>query len=165
MSPRTKSVLLLLATLIIGLLLGAIANGYFVRERLDRLGNLMTPGGFGGRVEEVLQPTSEEQRRAIREVLDAAAPRAVEIMRRSREDMRALNDSVKEQLADVLSEEQMARLEEHLRFRRRGPWRGRPPMLEGRPPGPRRMRGRRLQADSTWGGDTLRPPPPPPPVE
>ncbi len=163
MSPRTKSILLLLTTLVIGLLLGALINGYFVRQRLDRLGSLMTRDGYSSRLVEVVNPTSEEQRQALRSVLEGAAPRAIQIMRQSREDMRALNDSVKSELEEILSQEQMARLEEHLRFRRRGPWRGRPGFDERgppRPPGPRRHLRRdsgRMHLDSV-------PLPPPPPV-
>lgn len=165
MSPRTKSILLLIATLLIGLLLGALANGYFVRKRLDRLGNLMTPGGFGGQLEEVLRPNSEEQRRAIRDVLETAAPRAVDIMRRSREEMRALNDSVKEELGSILTEEQLLRLDDHLKFRRRGPWRRGPRLMGDDPPGPGRFGRRRplQERDSLRSGvDSMRPPPPPP---
>lgn len=165
MSPRTKSILLLLATLVIGLLLGALANGYLVRQRLDRLGNLMTPDGFSARLEQVVKPTSEQQREALRKVLEGAAPKAIQIMRQSRQDMRALNDSVKAELEDILSGEQMARLEEHLRFRRRGPWRdGRPRLEEPGPPRPPRFR-RRMGRDSGRVHPDSMPPPPPPPME
>ena len=169
MSPRTKSVLLLLATLIIGLVLGALINGYFVRQRLARIGDFMNPAAFGGRIEEVVQPTSDEQREAIRRVLDSAAPRAVDIMRESRSRMRALNDSVRSELEDILTPEQMQRLDERMRLRRRrGPFRpGLPPMMLDDSTGHRpRWQHRRRRP----GGGPLPPPdsavgelPPPPP--
>jgi hypothetical protein len=162
--------MLLLATLIIGLVLGALINGYFVRQRLARIGDFMNPAGFGGRIEEVVQPTSDEQRAAIRSVLDGAAPMAVEIMRESRSRMRALNDSVRSELSGILTSEQMERLDERMRLRRRrGPFRpGLPPMMlddsTGRRP---RWEHRRRRpgggppppADSM--GAQLPPPPPP----
>ena len=157
MSPRTKSTLLLVATLVIGLILGALINGYFVRERLDRIGNFLTPLGFGGQIEEVIRPTSEEQREAVRAVLDDAAPRAVAIMRESRSQMRALNDSVRSALSGILTEEQMQRIDERMRLRRRrGPFRpGLPPAILDDSTGRRPRRGRRHR----FPGD--RPPPPP----
>ncbi|MBT8401612.1 MAG: hypothetical protein KJO98_14135 [Rhodothermia bacterium] len=165
MSPRTKSILLLLATLIIGLLLGALINGYFVRQRLDRLGSLMTRDGYSSRLIEVVNPSNEEQREALRSVLDGASPKAIEIMRESRQAMRALNDSVKAELEDILTEEQMARLEEHLRFRRRGPWRdGRPRLEEPGPPRSPRFRRHMRRDSGRVHGDSM-PPPPPPPIE
>ncbi|NNC65664.1 MAG: hypothetical protein HKN84_12830, partial [Gammaproteobacteria bacterium] len=112
MSPKTKSTLLLLATLVIGLVLGALINGYFVRQRLDRIGGLMNPGGFGEHIEAIIQPTNDEQREAIRKVLDSASPQALAVMRESRQRMRALNDSVKAELENILTEEQMERLED-----------------------------------------------------
>lgn len=156
MSPRMKSTLLLLATLVIGLVLGALINGYFVRQRLDRIGDLMTPAGFGGRIEEVIGPTSEEQREAVRRVLDAAAPQAVAIMRESRSRMRALSDSVRTELEAILSPEQLQRLDDRMKFRRsRGPFRpGLPPILQDSTARhPRRERRHRFPGD--------RPPPPP----
>ncbi len=170
MSPRTKSVLLLVATLIIGLVLGALINGYFVRQRLARIGDFMNPAGFGGRIEEVIQPTSEEQREAVRRVLDSAAPKAVDIMRESRSRMRALNDSVRSELADILTSEQMERLDERIRLRRRrGPFRpGLPPMMLEDSTGrrPRWEHRRRRPGDGPPPPidslDAQLPPPPPP---
>ncbi len=176
MSPRTKSTLLLLATLVIGLVLGALLNGYFVRQRLDRIGHFATPLGFGERIERAIEPTSEEQREAIRAVLDDAAPKAVAIMRESRSRMAALNDSVKAELGNVLSEDQMKRLDERMRLRRRrGPFRpGLPPMMiddstHRRPRWDRRHRMRQgvpppPMSDSLVS-DMPPPPPPPPPDE
>ena len=170
MSPKTKSVLLLLATLVIGLILGALMNGYFVRQRLDHIGGLMNPAGFGEHMEEVIQPTSDEQREAIRKILDSAAPKAIAAMRESRAVMRALNDSVKAELANILTDEQMKRLDDRTRFRRRGPFQpGLPPMLDdstGRRPrgeGRRRRFGNRPPPPPRDSMDFERPPPPPPP--
>lgn len=167
MTPKTKSTLLLVATLVIGLVLGALINGYFVRQRLDRIGRLMNPAGFMGRMEEVIQPTSDEQREAIRQVLDAAAPRAMAIMRESRARMKALNDSVKSELSGIVTEEQMKRLDDRTRFRRRGPFRpGLPRWMQGDSTDRRGRwtRGRHRPQPPADSMDDVPPPPPPPPM-
>ena len=73
-----------------------------------------------------VEPESEEQRAAIREIMEAAAPRFAETFQRTQEEMRRLSDSVMTELEAVLTPAQLEDLREHMLMRR-----GRPPS-EGR---------------------------------
>ncbi len=111
--------------------------------------------GLAHYFENVVQPDGEEQREAIRAILDEAAPKFADAMMESRERIRSLSDSVRAELDPLLTDEQRQRLDEHMRIRRSGTNRGAP---DGRRP---EDDGRRRRPPP--GGD--RPPenPPPPP--
>ena len=143
MQTRTKSAILLLTVLALGILIGVLVNGALVNRRLDRLARMRTGPGLAFFLEEAVKPRSEEQRAQIREILDAAAPRFAEVFERTREEMRALSDSVMSELSGVLSDEQMEELRRHVELRARRPPRGhgregewrRGPPPGGPPPG------------------------------
>ncbi len=151
MTNRTKSALLLVVVLAIGMILGSLLTGAVANRRLASLTEVrsrMVPF-----IEEAIQPESEEQREAIREVLDAAAPRFAEIFSSTGEQMRALADSVFEELEPLLTEEQKERLEKRMRFGHGRRFRPPPemgPRPERRPGGPLPRRF----------GDSVRRPPP-----
>ena len=142
MNDRTKSALLIVATLVIGMVLGSLVTGAIANRRLDSLAEAR--GRMSSFFVDAIEPESEEQAEAIRSVLDGAAPRFKEIFEATRGEMKRLSDSVMVELDPILTDEQKERLEKRMRF---GP--GRPPFgREGRPgfrdgpPGPRPgMRG------------------------
>lgn len=141
MTARTKSTLILIATLALGIVLGSLITGAAVNRRLDRIAEMRTARGMAFFLERAIQPESEEQREAIRAVLDDAAPAFTEVMRESRERMARLTDSLRAELEPLLSDEQKARLEEGMRMRRGGPPFGAPgdrppPGAEPGRPGP-----------------------------
>jgi hypothetical protein len=140
MTARTKSTLILLATLVLGLVLGSLITGAVANRRLDRISEMRTARGMAFFLERAVQPETEEQRVAIRAVLDSAAPAFTEEIRASRERMRTLSDSLRAALEPLLTDAQKARLEEGMRVRRGGPPFG--PRGDRPPPGeePRRLR-------------------------
>lgn len=156
MQTRTKSALLLLAVLALGILIGILASGLIVNRRLDRIARMRTGPGIAFFIEDVVQPETVEQREQIRAVMDGAAPRFAEIFQRTREEMDALTDSVTRELSAVLSDEQLRRLRDHLETRRpRTPRHGREgERRRGRPP-----------PDSADGGPAERRSPERPPRE
>lgn len=134
MNARTKSGLVLLATLLIGMVLGALLFGTVQRQRFQHALRLVRPDRLAASVEQVVQPTDAMQRQAVRDILKQFDSQ----MRAHREEgtqrMRAGLDSLQARLSSVLDEGQMERLREHL-TRHRGALR-RPP--RGHPPGPPR---------------------------
>ena len=136
MKPGTKSVLLLFATLLIGMVIGSLVTGALNNRRLERLVEMRSARGLVYFVEEVVRPESPEQLEEIRAVLEAAGPRFAAEMQGSRERMRQLTDSVRAELEPLLTPEQRARLNERMRITRgrmpfgppgaRGPDEGRP---------------------------------------
>jgi len=146
MTPRGKSALILVATLVIGMVLGALLFGAVQRQRFRNALRLARPDRFVASVEHVIQPTDESQRRAVRQVLEEFDAQ----MRRNRieaaQHLRAELDSLQTHLAPLLTDAQRQRLQEHLLRHRRAIRRPPPEGPPGRPPG------------SPPGG----PPPPPP---
>jgi len=119
-SPRTKSVLLLVVTLLLGIVLGGVLTGWWVQNRADRVRALRTPSGFVERVVERVEPTSAAQRDSV-EVIARRAARQLERLRRShRQQTMTVLDSMRTELGVVLSEEQINTLDRRLQRRHRG---------------------------------------------
>ncbi|MFQ5571182.1 MAG: hypothetical protein ACE5G0_16000 [Rhodothermales bacterium] len=122
MTPRTKSILLLGGTILIGMLLGALINGMVMRQRLEQIGELGTPSGLFFVLEDAVRLEDEAQRRAIRAVLEEAAARAMDIREHSRREMHNLRDSIRAELVPLLSEDQLERLEARLNLQGQRPF-------------------------------------------
>jgi len=119
-SPRTKSVLLLVVTLLLGIVLGGVLTGWWVQNRADRVRALRTPSGFVERVVERVEPTSAAQRDSVQLIARRTA-RQLEGLRRShRQQTMAVLDSMRTELRTVLSEEQISTLDRRLERRHRG---------------------------------------------
>jgi len=141
MSPLAKSVMVIVATFAIGIAVGALLDASLARGRIEQVRefrgglNLLAP------LERIIEPTDEEQRQAIRTVLERATARNAHVYERTRIGMMAAMDSLRAELEPLLTEEQRARLD---RFSpsggrmRRGPGPGRRPF----PRGPDGARGR-----------------------
>lgn len=134
MSARTKSIIIIFATLVIGGLLGAVINARMSEQRLERIAAYRTERGFIRYMERGIEPVDEVQQEEIRSILSDAAARTAERSMRHRREMRAILDSTHAELARILTPEQQQRLREHLetppRQRRgggRGSGRGGPP--------------------------------------
>jgi hypothetical protein len=151
MQTRTKSALLLLAVLVLGVAIGIMLSGVLHNRRMDRIARLRTAPGIIRLVERAVEPESAEQRAAIRSIMEGAAPRFAETFQRTQEEMRTLSDSVMSELEAVLTPAQLEDLKEQMMLRRRRPpsdeWEGdeRPgrrgprnggPPPDGRPPPP-----------------------------
>ena len=117
MTARTKSMLLLLGALLIGALIGGLIHARMVEQRIERIGYLRSERGFIRHVERVVEPRDEAQREAIRAVLRQNAERMVDLRFRFRDAVEALLDSTRAELASLLTDEQMERLEEEIRTR------------------------------------------------
>lgn len=139
MTARTKSALMLFSTLLIGVLLGSLITGAVHNRRMRNLVEMRSARGLVHYFEDVVRPETEEQREAIRAILDEAAPKFAQAMTESRERMRFLSDSVRAELDPLLTSEQRERLDERMRIRRGGTTRGAP---DGRRPDDDRHRRR-----------------------
>ena len=114
MSARTKSILLVVATLIVGMILGAIINGMIVRHKWERMQSMRHPGGLANFVDELVGATPEQ-----REELDAILEKHHAAIRKRMEETRYkmgfLIDSLHQDLGRILSESQLEKLEHHLK--------------------------------------------------
>lgn len=112
MTAQTKSALLLVATLVVGILIGAFATSAVINNRMEELRSLRERRGFSDRMIEVIQPRDDAQRTAIEAVLERSHARYNRARSAFGEDMRAVRDSMETELLPLLSEDQKARLEE-----------------------------------------------------
>lgn len=137
MRIETKSAVILLATLLLGILIGGLAAGAIAQRRASRVAELRERG-FAMQLERIIEPRDDAQREAIQAVLSAAAERNRETMESAREEIRGSLEEMREALEPLLDEDQRERLEAAAKRFRRGPP-GRPPGEPGLgPPGPGR---------------------------
>jgi uncharacterized membrane protein len=127
MRIETKSALILLATFLIGGLVGVLATGAIAQRRASRVADLRERG-FEMQLERIIEPRDEAQSEAIRAVLSTAAKRNRATMEGAREEIRSSLEEMREELDPLLDEDQRERLDEAAKRFRRGP--------PGRPPGP-----------------------------
>jgi hypothetical protein len=116
LSPRTKSMLLLGATLLLGVILGAVLNAWWAQERFERLRRLRAPGGFEAMVMQTVDPASDAQRREVRRVVDRAAARIDTLRRHHVRDLRGAVLQMRTELEPILSDRQLQRLTRRLRM-------------------------------------------------
>jgi len=141
MKTNTKTVIVIVATLVIGILIGALGSGFMAHRFARRLPHMEHSARFIEGMVDLIDPAPEQEDQ-IRGILTRHAERFTEITGDFREETSALFDSLLTELDSVLTEEQKARLEErHQRFGR-GTKRG-GSFPHGKP------------------GDRRRPPPPP----
>lgn len=124
MRQRTKGALILFSTLLIGVLIGALLSGWFVRDRLRPIPH---PRHFARSTERLIAPQNEEQRRAVRAVLRRYATQIRVLDAEHREALKEQLAAARAELAPLLSADQLQRLD---RRQRRfgelmGPWRER----------------------------------------
>jgi uncharacterized membrane-anchored protein YhcB (DUF1043 family) len=131
MNTKVKVASIIIVTLVIGIVLGAMLNRAFLRHRIQRAFAERNPAGMIFFMERSIQPT-EEQRVQIREILEKHRKKSAEMREKFMMDMQAEFESLEAELDPILTPEQKNRLKRRLR----GPWRDRG-QLPGRR-GPRR---------------------------
>jgi hypothetical protein len=130
MTTRVKSALLLGITLLIGGVLGAVLNAYMAERRFERVGIMRSRSGMAEHIQEAIGPMESSQAAQVRDILDRHLDRMDRHMTESQAEGRAIMDSMNAELQQVLTPEQIERLEEQMR--RRGPGGGRGPGGRGR---------------------------------
>ena len=135
MTVHTKSALIVLGTLLIGIICGALLNGAWRTNRDGRFMGAPSPERFSGFfVERVIRPDAG-QRKAIQSVVEGYGPKFEETMFRHRQEIEALIDSLESDMDPLLTDQQKERFSERRNLRtrfknRRG---GRGPRGFGRP--------------------------------
>lgn len=107
MNTRVKTILVIVITLAIGMVLGALIHGAVMRNRVkDMAFRMRSNEGFMRRMEMIIQP-DESQREALRKILR----KHFQNMSQYQENFRAMMDSLRTELEPILTEEQKKRLE------------------------------------------------------
>ena len=129
-SERRKSILILVATLVVGILIGLLVPGFFHKYQGGRqhgrggrdMSNERKKEWFAGTIYRVVKPDSTQVEQ-IKPITDWASQQIEAIETSSNAQMSAVLDSVKTQLKPILNEEQQKRLED-FDARARGRWKG-----------------------------------------
>jgi hypothetical protein len=118
MNTKVKIALIIIVTLVIGIVLGAMLNRAFMRFRIQRAFADRNPLGMISFIEKDIRPTPD-QREKIREVLEKHRKKSLDLREKFMMEMQAEFESLEAELDPILTPEQKNRLKR--RFR--GPWR------------------------------------------
>ncbi len=146
MTTRTKMTLVIVATLVIGMFLGAAGSGMLARHVFGIPPGPPSEGRIRMILDRVVDPT-EEQRAQLDVILDKYSGRLDSMMTEHMVSSRTLMDSLRAEIDPILTEEQRAELTRKLhRFERF--------MKERRPgkDGHRRFDGRGKRGDRPFSG-------------
>ncbi len=111
MKTRTKSALVLLGTLLIGIVIGIMAWSTVHNRQLERTRSLRSRGALEDVIVHAVSPLSSEKEAEIREIVSGVADELNELFREAFEVRTRKLDSMLVQLDQVLSPEERARLE------------------------------------------------------
>jgi hypothetical protein len=115
---KTKPVLIIIATLFIGFVIGFITNGQITKTKIDKFVKSGTHEGFKGMYYRVLQP-DEEQMKSIDPILDKYGELIHENVTTMQKSMKELHQKMVTEIEPYLNEDQKLRLEESIkRFER-----------------------------------------------
>ena len=106
MNVKWKIAIHIAATLIIGILIGALLNRTLVHRRIRGMLEMRTAGLLAPRPERNLKPVSPEQEKRIREILDSHAERLAEIHKRFDGEIQSAFKSLRQEIDPILTPEQ-----------------------------------------------------------
>lgn len=113
MTPKLKVTLILLATLIIGIIIGAVGRGVFMKGRHRKLDSIERTEVFLSRVDEAVRPDSS-QKGKVDEIAKRAADRITVLFDHHDAEMATIVDTMKRELAAVLTSQQLQQLDREL---------------------------------------------------
>ena len=138
MSPKTKSILALSGTLVIGLLIGCLITFAVVRNRIERFKDLRNPKNFKEHLLKAARADAEQESQ-IEPILDDFGGRMELLHQRHKAEVRNELDDLQDKLDNYLDDRQMRRVKKRLQRMhgrmKMGPFKNGPP-----PRGPRRPR-------------------------
>lgn len=120
---KIKTIAILLATLIIGMVLGSLGTGYFVRKKVKNLSRRMrNPDRFKDYIMDRLN-VSQEQQTAIEPIIDTHFKKRREMRKKHFSNLIESEKRFHKALAPHLDEEQMEFFRHRLKRMKRRPWR------------------------------------------
>ena len=111
MNIKLKTSLVIVFTLIVGIVIGALANRALLQNRVQRVFSMRSPNAFVQSYLETIKPDAGQEEQ-IQEILERNGQRISEIRSKSREDLESSMVAMMSELESVLIPEQIKRLEE-----------------------------------------------------
>lgn len=127
MNTRSKTIIIIIATLIIGIVIGMVGSGLLMRQFARKFDEKPIHNRFSSIIERIVEP-NENQIDSVRAILSRYGERMGELDRQHISVLTSLIDSMHVELSTILTEEQMKNLDEHQKRARR--------FLKGRMPFP-----------------------------
>jgi len=117
MKMKTKFVLIIIATLIIGFIIGFLTNGQLTHQKIRRFVDQGTQDGFKNRLYHIIKP-DEKQLMQIDTIVDRFSEKIHCSIISSRKEIDSLNRELEKGLKPYLSPKQLERLSDiHHRIR------------------------------------------------
>jgi len=119
MNTKTKSTVVLIGVLLIGIIIGALGNSMLRRNIWeDRVAKFRSPQGFADRFIKIIKP-DPQQEKALQEILLKHHQKMLSITELSRERMKIHADSLLFDLEPILTSEQFEQAKNILKRRPR----------------------------------------------
>ncbi|PKP53573.1 MAG: hypothetical protein CVT92_03800 [Bacteroidetes bacterium HGW-Bacteroidetes-1] len=109
---KTKYILLLILTLLMGILIGSLVTGRFTRQRVDRIKSWNTREGFRNHIFKILQPTESQVLQLI-PIIDEFSDRHWLLMKKNWETQNILFNEMDSIIIPYLNDEQFQLLLDH----------------------------------------------------
>ena len=116
MTIDARSSLILLATLLLGIALGALGAGALAQRRSEHLRELRPRGMFVDHMEQIIRPRDQAQWEEIRPIVEETGRRNYAIMDSTHGRLEAEMERMRERIAPHLDDAQRERLETVARF-------------------------------------------------
>jgi Spy/CpxP family protein refolding chaperone len=113
MKNKTKTSFILLGTLVIGFIIGAIFSGIIRQQKIHQISEMHEHERFIKGMEKIIQP-SEEQKEKIDKILKKRSQKITEIRKKYQEEIATIFDSLHQDMAEVLTDQQKERLENQM---------------------------------------------------
>lgn len=97
------------ATLILGMILGGAIVGAIIRDRLETLRDVRTADGFTQYVSQQIGPVPADRQARFNEILSGTGAQVEQLLKEGRSDFMQIIDSMEQELAPVISKEQLER--------------------------------------------------------
>jgi hypothetical protein len=110
MNAKTKSILIIIGSLFLGMVIGALSTGAVMNNRIETLQTMRMQDGLMRYLERVIEPIDENQQIEIRSILQRTSRKQIDLRRSVLEEHRILFSELRSELDDVLSPEQKDQL-------------------------------------------------------
>ncbi|MBC8174498.1 MAG: hypothetical protein H8E82_02425 [Candidatus Marinimicrobia bacterium] len=110
LQSKSKSIIIIVSTLILGVIIGLTSARFLVHNRIERLAEMSHLEGFVNVMENIIKP-SEDQAEEIREILTNHHKRISEMREQHIVEIQIVMDSLKTDLKPYLTDRQLEQIE------------------------------------------------------
>lgn len=114
MKASTKSVLVLVLTLMVGIAIGAVSWSIVHNQRMEKLRQMRRDGGMYGLIDKYVDPSDAAQETALRSVADRYQSDLELLYGEARKERNAVLDSMRAELRSILTPAQQQAMAEWL---------------------------------------------------